>query len=160
MKLYDVLDQKISKIRFNYTYEDGYGLQQFQSQIRLSNGKILLIPNVPDTEEDLTETYERRKASTFRKAKRCGLASRLLFKNKKIVDIHFKYLDNEPYEDSSCILVLDNDKFITENNSGTQGLTDIDLIIMDSDQYEEYKDEELEYRSLKNEILLIDLDKR
>lgn len=151
MTLTDVLDQKISKIRFNHSHEDG--LQQFQSQIRLSNGKVFLMPNVPDTSINLESHYEQAKTSTFKKAKRCGLASRLLFKNKKIVDIHFKYLNNEPYKDSRCIFELENGKFVTENNAGAQGSTAIDLMVMNSSQYEASKDDKLEYRSLKNDIL-------
>lgn len=157
MTLTDVLDQKISKIRFNYTPDTGNGLQEFQSQIRLSNGDVILMPNVPDTQRNLTEDYERGKTTSFKDAKRCGLASRLAFKNKKIIDIHFKYLDNKPLEDGRCIFELENGKFVTENNAGPQGLTDIDLRIMNKSQFEASKDAKLEYKSLRKDILVIDL---
>ncbi len=160
MTLTDVLDKKISKIRFNYRDASEDGLQWFQSQIRLSNGDLFLMPSTPDTKQNLTEDYERNKRDDFTTAKRCGLASRLLFKNKKIVDVHFKYLDNEPYEDSRAIFELENGKFITENAVGPQGLTDIDLVVMNKKQYEASKDEEFEYRSLRNDILVIDLSKK
>jgi len=152
MILTDLIGKKIKKIRFNYQYENAHGMQEFQSQIKLSNGEVVLIPNFPDTEYNLIEFYVKNKSSTFDKAKRCGLASRLLFRNKEIVDIHFRYLDGEPFNNGSGILELENGKYVTENNFGPQGLTDIDLIIMDQKQFDELQDDEIKFRSLKNDI--------
>lgn len=153
MILSDLIDKRISKIRFNYTEENEQGIQELQSQIRLSNKEVILMPNYPDNEYELLEDYQKNKASTFQKAKRCGLASRLLFRNKKIVDIHFKYLDNEPLKDSRGILELDNGKFITENNSVQQGETDLNLIVMNKSQFLELTNDNVEFRSLRKDIL-------
>jgi len=153
MKLSDLIDKKISKIRFNYTLENEQGVKEFQSQIRLSNKEVILIPNYPDTDYDLLEDYQKNKTSTFQKAKRCGLASRLLFRNRKIVDIHFEYQDNEPQRDGRGILELDNGKYITENYSGLQGLGEINLVVMDKSQFQELANNEVEFRSLKKDIL-------
>lgn len=153
MILSDLIDQKISKIRFNYTYDNGHGMQEVQSQIKLSNGEIILMPNYPDNEYDLLEDYKKNVKASFQKAKRCALASRLLFKNRRIVDIHFEYLDNEPSKDSRGIFELDNGKFITENNSGPQGLSKSDLIVMNKSQFQDLSNDGLAYRSLRNDIL-------
>jgi len=153
MKLSDLIGKKISKIRFNYQYENKHGIQEFQSQIRLSNKQVVLIPNYPDLKYDLIEHHANNKSSSFLKAKRCGLTSRLLFKNKEILDIHFRYHDNKPMVDSSAIFELENGKFITENNFGPQGLGDIDLIILNKSQFQDLAYDDIEIRSLKNDIL-------
>jgi len=155
MKLSDLIDKKISKIRFNYAFENEYGMQEFQSQIRLSNGKIVLLPKHPDDDLDLIEDYSNNKSVTFDKAQRCGLTSRLMFRNKQIRDIHFRYADNEHVMDSSAILELDNGKFITENNSGPKGLADVNLVIMNKTQFQELAlaDNEIQIRSLRKDIL-------
>ncbi len=153
MTLTDVLDQKIAKIRFNYSQDNDGALQQFQSQIRLSNGAVFLMPGTPDTQRNLVEYYEQNKMATFKDAKRCGLASRLLFKNKKIVDIHFTYLDNAPYNGNSCIFELENGKFVTENNASPKAASGVNLRVMNKTQFEAAKVEELEYRSLRKDIL-------
>ncbi|WP_299442409.1 hypothetical protein [uncultured Aquimarina sp.] len=153
MKLSDLIDEKISKIRFNYTFKNEHGMQEFQSQIRLSNGKIVLLPKHPDDKLNLIEDYSNNKSVTFDKAQRYGLTSRLMFRNKQIKDIHFRFSDNEHVMDSSAILELDNGKFITENNYGPNGLTDINLVIMNKTQFQELADDEIQIRSLRKDIL-------
>lgn len=153
MKLTDLIGKKISKIRFNYQFENKHGRQEFQSQIRLSNKQLVLIPNHPDLEYDLIEHHANNQFSSFLKAKRCGLTSRLLFKNKEILDIHFRFRENEPFKDSRAILELENEKFITENNIDPQGLEDIDLIILNKSQFQDLASDGIEIRSLKNNIL-------
>ncbi|WP_299314404.1 hypothetical protein [uncultured Aquimarina sp.] len=153
MKLSDLIDEKISKIRFNYKFENENGMQEFQSQIRLSNGKIVLLPKYPDDNIDLIEDYSNNKSVTFEKAQRYGLTSRLMFRNKQIKDIHFRFLDNEHFKDSSAILELDNGKFITENNYGPNGLTDINLVIMNKTQFLKLADDDIQIRSLRKDIL-------
>lgn len=150
MILSELIGQKISKIR--YSHKVGDGMQQFQSYIRLADKKIICLPKRPDNSLDLEEYYNKHKECSFDDAKRCALASRLLFRNKKIVDIHFGYLDDEAREDMSGILELENGIFITENNAGPEERGDIDLLILKRDQFEAWKDEETEYRSFKNSI--------
>ena len=153
MKLSDLIDEKISKIRFNYTVENEQGMQEFQSQIRLSNGQVVLLPKHLNDDIDLVEDYSNNKHISFEKAQRYGLTSRLMFRNKQIKDIHFRFLDNEQVMDSSAILELDNGKFITENNYGPNGLTDINLVIMNKTQFLNLADDKVQIRSLRNDIL-------
>jgi len=153
MKLSDLIDEKISKIRFNYTLENEQGIQEFQSQIRLSNGQVVLLPKHPNDDIDLVEDYSNNRKTPFEKAQRYGLTSRLMFRNKQIKDIHFRFSDNEQVMDSSAIIELDNGKFITENNYGPNGLTDINLVIMNKTQFLELADETMEIRSLRKDIL-------
>ncbi|WP_108802412.1 hypothetical protein [Aquimarina sp. Aq107] len=153
MKLSDLIDEKISKIRFNYTVENEQGMQEFQSQIRLSNGQVVLLPKHLNDDIDLVEDYSNNKRISFEKAQRYGLTSRLMFRNKQIKDIHFRFLDNEQVMDSSAILELDNGKFITENNYGPNGLTDINLVIMNKTQFLNLADDKVQIRSLRNDIL-------
>ncbi|MEP2937546.1 MAG: hypothetical protein ABJM06_09435 [Gilvibacter sp.] len=153
MTLADLIGKKIKKIRFNYERENAHDMQEFQSQVMLANKEVFLIPNYPDASFDLTEYYDKNKSSSFDTAQRCGLASRLLFRNKTIVDVHFKYADGEPLQDQSGILELENGRYVTENNFGPPGLTDIDLIVMNQDQFEGLQDDDTELRSLKNDIL-------
>ncbi|SEM17707.1 hypothetical protein SAMN04487910_4330 [Aquimarina amphilecti] len=153
MKISDLIDEKISKIRFNYTLENEHGMQEFQSQIRLSNGQVVLLPKHPDDDIDLVEDYSNNKNTPFEKAQRYGLTSRLMFRNKQIKDIHFRFSDNEQVIDSSAILELDNGKFITENNYGPNGLTDINLVIMNKTQFLELADDNMEIKSLRKDIL-------
>ena len=153
MTLADLLGKKIKKIRFNYERENEHDMQEFQSQVMLANKEVFLIPNYPDTSFDLTAYYDKNKSSTFDSAQRCGLASRLLFRNKTIVDVHFRYADGEPLQDASCILELENGKYVTENKFGPAGMTDIDLMVLNRDQFEDLQDDDTEIMSLKNDIL-------
>ncbi len=152
MKISDLLDKKISKIRFNHIFENKDGQQGFQSQIKLSNGQFVLLPKSPDDTIDLIEQYASNNTLPFHEAKRCGLTSRLLFKNKQIIDIHFKYMDDEPISDSSAILELDNGKFITENNATQNDLTNINLQIMNKAQFRALTHDGIELRSLRKNM--------
>ena len=153
MTLADLIGKKIKKIRFNYERNNEHDMQEFQSQVMLSSKAMFLIPSAPDTSLDLNQYYDKNKSSSFDTASRCGLASRLLFRNKTIVDIHFRYANGEPLQDESCILELENGRYVTENKSGPQGLTNIDLVLMNQDQFEDLQGEDTELRSLKNDIL-------
>ncbi|WP_106793234.1 hypothetical protein [Aquimarina sp. Aq78] len=153
MKLSDLIDKKISKIRFNYKFENEHGIQEFQSQIRLSNGQIVLLPKHLDDNYDLIEHYSNHRSTPFEKAQRCGLTSRLMFRNKQIIDIHFKFLDNKYLMNSCAILELDNGKFVTESNYGSKGITNIDLKIMNKAQFQKLADDEIQIRSLRKDIL-------
>lgn len=147
MNISDLLDKKISKIRFNT--KDGDGLQEFQSQIKLSNGEFLLLPKSPDDTIDLIAHYTKNSTIPFKEAKRCGLTSRLMFRNKQIVDIHFKFMDNEHFSDSSAILELDNGKFITENHHTENGVTTTHLQIMNKPQFHALANNGIQLKSLR-----------
>lgn len=151
MIISEIIGKKISKIRFNHRIDNN--MQVFQSQIKFSDGQIILFPNDPNGDYDLTKSHDKNKYSKFEFAQRCGLASRVLFKNRKIKDIHFRFLDGEHFIDSNGILELENGRYITENSFGPLGLTDIGLIIMNQNQFEKLVDDEIEIRSLRKDIL-------
>jgi len=150
MILSDIIGQEISKIRYSYQPENEHGMQEFHSYLRFATKEVIFLPKYPDNEMDLIEYYDKNKTCSFGKAERCGMASRVLFKNKKIVDVHFRYFEGTPLEDSSGILELDNGMYITENNFGPPGLTNIDLMILNSEQFAALGDDEIEIRSFNS----------
>lgn len=152
MRLTELIGQRISKIRYQHQTDVKEGLQEFQSQIKLSNGNFILIPTDSKDETDLIQHYENNKSCRFIDAKRCGLAYRLLFKKKKIVDVHFKYLDGEHFNDSEGIIELENGKYITETGIGPIGLTDVNLSVMNKNEFEKLNSDGIVIRSFKNDI--------
>ena len=150
MTISDIIGLKISKIRYSYELDNESEMQTFNSYIKFSNGSIIFFPSSPDDSINLVDYYNNHKTCQFIKAKRYGLASRVSFKNKKIIDIHFRYLDNEYIESSSAILELENGVFLTENNYGPFGLTDIRLLILNREQFESLAGDGIKIKSLKH----------
>lgn len=59
--------------------------------------------------------------------------------NREIRNIHFLYYKNEPDEQEKAIIELENGLFITEKNVGPVGITNVDLQVMNEQQFFDFK---------------------
>lgn len=151
MKLTDLIGKKVSKIRFKYKVEANEGLQTFQSHIKLDGGDLILFPTDPEDQVELTQHYKNSKEGNFALAKRCGLAYRLVFKKKQIVDVHFKYMEGAHYNDTNGIIELENGKYLMEENQGPVG-TNIGLQVLNKSEFDALNHDGIELRSFKNDL--------
>ncbi len=152
MKITDLIGKRVSKVRFKHEVDQEEGFQKFQSQVKLSDGNFVLFPTDPDDKVEMTEHYENNKSCAFIEAKRCGLAYRLAFKKKRIVDVHFKYLDGAHFSDSKGIIELENGKYLMENSFGPMSSTDINLMVLNKGQFQQLQEAGMELRSFKNDL--------
>ena len=151
MNISDIIGLTITEIRYTYTYQNEYDMQEFFAYLKLSNGLIIEIPQYSDLE--LNESAERNRI--FDEAKMPNKDCKKRIENQKIVDIHFCYYDNEQDFDSKAYIELENGTYFTEENRGPQGLTDIDLEMLSKSEFEERiaeLDEESEIKSYLAEI--------
>lgn len=135
MHLKDILGETIKDIRCIYVYENEYGLQEFQSYIQLSSGLIFQIPYYPDAEIEETLAMDE----LFRKAREVDHRFLKRVKGQKIVDFYFMYIDNELFEEHKPYMQLENGLFLTELNYAPMGLTNVDMQILSSQDFEKVK---------------------
>lgn len=133
MNISDIIGLTITEIRYTYSYQNEYGMQEFYAYLKLSNGLIIEIPQYSDSE--LNESVERNRI--FEKAQIPNKNCKNRIENQKIVDIHFCYYDNEQDFESKAYIELENGTVFTEENRGPQGLTDIDLEILTKSEFDE-----------------------
>lgn len=151
MNISDIIGLTITEIRYTYTYQNEYDMQEFYAYLKLSNGLVIEIPQYSDLE--LNESTERNRI--FEKAQIPNKDCKNRIENQKIVDIYFCYYDNEQDFDSKAYIELENGTFFTEQNRGPQGLTDIDLEMLSKSEFEERVaelDEESEIKSYLKQI--------
>lgn len=137
MHLKDILGETIKDIRCTYINENKYGLQEFQSYIQLSSGLIFQIPHYPDAEIEETLALNE----LFRKAKEIEYRFLKRVKGQKIVDFYFLYIEDELSEDDKPYMQLENGLFLTELNYGPMGLTNVDMQILTSVEFETVRNE-------------------
>lgn len=137
MDLKDILGETIKDIRCTYINENKYGLQEFQSYIQLSSGLIFQIPHYPDAEIEETLALNE----LFRKAKEIEYRFLKRVKGQKIVDFYFLYIEDELSEDDKPYMQLENGLFLTELNYGPMGLTNVDMQILTSVEFETVRNE-------------------
>ncbi len=96
LRLSELIGDEIAEIRYQYAWDNGYGLQEFHSYIRLISGHIIDIPDFPE--------YVYRSAppgnlnhyqSQFYSGTAIDEPVKSLVVGQKIVDFHFKYYENE-----------------------------------------------------------------
>jgi hypothetical protein len=133
MNISDIIGLTITEIRYTYTYQNEYDMQEFFAYLKLSNGLIIEIPQYSDLE--LNESAVRNRI--FEEAKMPNKDCKKRIENQKIVDIHFCYYDNEQDFDSKAYIELENGTYFTEENRGPQGLSDIDLELLSKSEFEE-----------------------
>lgn len=148
LKLSELIGQEIKDLRFHYISENEHGLQSFYSYIKLANDVIIDIPKFNDDNDylQLTEDNLDYLKKRFDTGELVNEKIKTYFVGQKIVDFYFSYYNNEVDSDYCAFIKLTNGYYLSENNSGPVGLTDIDLIIIDENQFiERTKDlEEIE----------------
>lgn len=151
MNISDIIGLTITEIRYTHTYQNEYGMQEFFSYLKLSNGLIIEIPQYSDLE--INESAERKRI--FTEAKTPNKECKKRIENQKIIDIHFCYYDNEQDFDSKAYIELENGTYFTEENHGPQGLTNIDLEMLTQSEFDKRiaeLDEDYEIKSYLKEI--------
>lgn len=150
MNLSELIGLSITKIRYHYTYQNEYFLQEFFAYLKLSNGLIIEIPQYYDLE--ITESSELNK--NFKDAKKINNKCSKQIENQKIIDIHFWFYKKEP-DDKKAYLELENGNYLSEKNYGPMGVTDIDLEILNKIEFEKLKaelDKDFEIKSYAMEL--------
>lgn len=136
LKLSDLIGQEIAELRFHYVPENEYGLQSFHSFIKLSSDIIIDIPN-DDNDDYLRLTQENLEyfAKMFETGESVHEKVKTYLVGQKILDFYFSYYDDEIDFEHSAFIKLMNGYYLTENNYGPVGLTNIDLVILDEEQF-------------------------
>jgi hypothetical protein len=138
LRLSDLIGQQIAELRFHYTPRNEYGLQSFYSYIKLANNVIIDIPKFDDEDYlQLTQENLDYLRKMFDSGKSVSDKVKTYFAGQKIADIYFSYYNGEIEVDHSAFIKLSNGYYLTENNSGPMGLTNIDLIILDEKTFVE-----------------------
>jgi len=149
MNISQLIGLTITEIRYTYTYQNEYDMQEFYSYLKLSNGLIIEIPQFSDVE--LNENTELNEI--FENAKKPNNECKKRIENQKITDIHFCFYEQEPDEESKAYLELENGIYFTEENRGPMGLTTVDIEILNKSEFEERKtelEENFEIKSFSN----------
>jgi hypothetical protein len=138
LRLSDLIGQEITELRFHYVPQNEYGLQSFHSYIKLANDVIIDIPKFDDNDYlQLTQENVDYLRKMFDSGKSVSDKVKTYFAGQKIADIYFSYYKGEVEVDQSAFIKLSNGYYLTENNSGPVGLTNIDLIILDEKTFVE-----------------------
>lgn len=137
LKLSELIGQEIVDLKFHYIPENEYGLQSFQSYIKLENGTIIDIPKFDDDDFlNLNQENLNYYSSIFNSGQTFSSnTSRALVIGQKIVDFYFCYYENEIDFDFSAFIKLSNNYYLSENNFGPVGITNVDLIIFNEKQF-------------------------
>jgi hypothetical protein len=136
LTLSDLIGETISSVRWTYKACNEYDLQEFFSYLKLSNGIIFNIP-VFDHEEVFVLSEENKAyfQKCFESGKKLSGFAKEKIEGQKIEDLYFSYFHGELDEDQRAYIKLGNGYYITENNFGPPGLTNIDLMIFDEKDY-------------------------
>ena len=137
VKLSELVGQEIVDLKSHYVAENEYGLQSFHAFIKLKPDTIIDIPKFADDDEYLQLTQENlaylEKMFDTGQSVDDRLKTHII--GQRIVDFYFSYYNNEVDFDQSAFIKLSNDYYLTEDNSGPVGLTNIGLIILDKEQF-------------------------
>jgi len=130
LKLTDLIGQEISAITFHYTRENEYGLQSFDSYIKLDSDHIIDIPTFDDNNYlDLSEENIEYLKSQFDKGQELEMTVKKYLVKQKIVDFLFCFSNNEIEMDRRCYIKLSNGFFLTETNFSPPGIS-IGLLVL------------------------------
>ena len=136
LTLSEIIGKTISVVRCHYKNENEYGLQEFHSYLKLSNGVIIDFP-IYDDEHYRTLTPENEKSLSilFQNGKELSGDTKNRIEGQKIIDLYFCYSENELDEDKRAYLKLSNGLYITEKSHGPQGLTDVNLLTLNEEEF-------------------------
>ncbi len=137
LKLSELIGQEISELRFHYIPKNEYGLQSFYSYIKLGNEIIIDVPKFSDDNDymQLSQDNLSYLKNRFDTGELVNDKIKAYFVGEKIVDFYFSYYNDEVDIANSAFIKLTNDYYLSENNSGPVGVTNIDLIILDERQF-------------------------
>lgn len=136
LKLSELIEEEIVELRFHYVPENEYGLQSFHSYIKLANETIIDIPKFDDQEYiQLTQDNLNYLKKMFDTGSLVNDKVKPYFIGQRIVDFYFSYSNDEVDFDHSAFIKLSNNYYLTENNFGPIGLTNIDLVILDEEHF-------------------------
>lgn len=131
-----LIGKEIADLSFHYVPENEYGLQSFHSFIKLTDGTII---DIPKFDEDIYLHLTKENLDylnfMFDSGEKIDQKARALIVSQKITDLFFCYYNNEVDIDYSAFLKLSNNLYLSEKNFGPVGLTDINLTILNEEQF-------------------------
>jgi sporulation protein YlmC with PRC-barrel domain len=136
LRLSEIIGKEIADLRFHYVPENEYGLQSFHAYLKLSDDTIIDIPKFDDdvylhlTTENLDYLKSRFDNGAIIEKK-----LKTLIIGQKITDIFFCYYNNEVDVDFSAIIKLSNNMYLSEKNFGPVGITNVDLILLNEEEF-------------------------
>jgi len=133
----EIIGLSITEIRYNYTYQNEYDMQEFFAYLKLSNELIIEIPQYFDLE--ISEDSELNKK--FKNAKKPIESCKSRIENQKITDIHFCFYEQKPDLELKAYIELENGICFSECNYGPMGITTVDLEILSNTDFEKLKTE-------------------
>ena len=135
-----LIGKEIADLKFHYVPENEYGLQSFHSFIKLTDGAIIDIPKFDDDIYlHLTKENLEYLNSMFESGEKIDEKTRALFVGQKIAGLFFCYYNNEVDIDYSALIKLSNNLYLSEKNFGPIGITDINLTILNEEQFNSEK---------------------
>lgn len=139
LHLQDLIDNKIKEIRYHHTSVNNYHLQEFHAYLKLDSNLIISIPGdngevfynrTPEEDCYLKDQFESGEKAVFKsKWKPIG---------KTITNFYFSYYENEIDEDQKAFIELDNELYLSEENYGPQGVTNVWFTLLNKTQFETY----------------------
>ena len=140
LHLSTLIGKEIADLKFHYVPENEYGLQSFHSFIKLTDGTIIDIPKFDDDIYlHLTKENLEYLNSMFESGEKIDEKTRALIFGQKITDLFFCYYNNEVDIDYSAFIKLSNNLYLSEKNFGPIGITDINLTILNEEQFNSEK---------------------
>jgi hypothetical protein len=135
LNLSDIIDKAIESIRFIYNPENEYGLTEFHSYFKLTNGTIFDLPDYDDEimvylNDDNLKYY----SDSYNKGMDLPDFSKSKIELQKIEDIYFCYNQGEVDDNKKAYLKLSNGLYITEINYSPQGVP-ADLLILNEKEF-------------------------
>jgi hypothetical protein len=136
--LSQLIGATISSVRYNYIKENEYGLQEFQSFFKLSDGSVTEIPFYPEEVFlVLNDDNEHFLKGSYDKGQEITEEGKAILEGAKIEDFYFCEWDGEIDLGKRAYVKLNNGYYITEVNYGPGGLTNVDLLILDEQQFKD-----------------------
>lgn len=137
LRLSELIGDEIAEIKYQYVWDNGYGIQEFHSYIRLISGHIIDIPDFPD---DVYRCAPPENMKHFRNLFHSGTAIgepvKSLVVGQKIVDFHFNYYENELDLSGTQYIELANGMYLTEDRSAPTGVI-IGLFVLTKERFAE-----------------------
>ena len=136
LRLSEIIGREIAELRFHYVPENEYGLQSFHAYLKLSDDTIIDIPKFDDDVYlHLTTDNLDYLKSRFNSGKNIDKKLSNFIVGKKITDLFFCYYNNEVDVDFSAIIKLSNNMYLSEKNFGPVGITNVDLILLNGEEF-------------------------
>ena len=135
LTLSDIIGSTIESIRYHYLAQNEYGLQEFHSYLKLSNGIIINIPVYDDEvffmmNEGNTKFFREN----FNKGENLSSFGQHKTALQQIEDIYFCYYQGEIDDEKRAYLKLGNGYYLTEINYAHIGVH-VDLLILNEQEF-------------------------